>query len=59
MFEIKNFHKNVFVEGNILFDTDMEVSYTDIVAFSTFDKNNYSSKYTFPRVFLYLISNMG
>lgn len=40
MFAIKNYHKNVFVEGNILFDTDKEVSFTDIVTFSTFDKNN-------------------
>jgi len=42
MFEIKNFHKNVFIEGNILFDTDKDVSYTDLIAFSTFDKNNCS-----------------
>ncbi len=38
MYEIKNFHKNVLIEGNILFDTDKEVSYTDLVALSTFDK---------------------
>lgn len=44
MFEIKDFHKNYYVEGNILFDNDIDVSYTDIVAFSTFDKNN-CSKY--------------
>ena len=40
MFEIKNFHKNVFIDGNILFETDDIVSYTDIVCYSTFKKND-------------------
>jgi hypothetical protein len=38
MFETRDFHKNVFIDGNILFDTDKEVSYLDIVAFSNAGK---------------------
>ena len=34
MFEIRDFHKNVFVDGNIIFDTDKEVSYLDLVCCS-------------------------
>lgn len=34
MFEIRDFHKNVFVDGNIIFDTDKEVSYLDLVCYS-------------------------
>ena len=33
MFETRDFHRNVLIDGNILFDTDNEVSYLDIVAF--------------------------
>lgn len=40
MFEIKKFHKDVYVDGNILFDSDKEVSYTDVVAFSTIKKED-------------------
>ena len=40
MFKIRDFHKNVFVDGNILFNSDKEVSYVDIVAYSTFDREN-------------------
>lgn len=35
MFEIKYFHEDVFIDGSIQFDTDKEVSYTDLVAYST------------------------
>ena len=38
MFETRDFHKNVLIDGNILFDTDIEVSYLDIVAFSNAGK---------------------
>ena len=38
MFEIKPFHENVFIDGYIYFDSDKEVSYTDIVSFSTMKK---------------------
>jgi hypothetical protein len=31
MFEFKDFHRNVFVEGNILLDSDKEVSYVNLV----------------------------
>lgn len=34
MFEIKNFHKDVFVDGNILFNTDKEISFTNIEAYT-------------------------
>ncbi|WP_010417807.1 hypothetical protein [Anaerophaga thermohalophila] len=39
MFEIKKFHKDVFVDGNIIFDTDKEVSYLDLVAYSNIRKD--------------------
>lgn len=46
MFEIKDFHKNVFVEGNILFDTDKEVSYVGLVEKTSLSKEqcDYSIK---------------
>lgn len=39
MFETRDFHKNVLIDGNILFDTDIEVSYLDIVFFSNMEKD--------------------
>ncbi|NLZ94884.1 MAG: hypothetical protein GX921_03545 [Bacteroidales bacterium] len=42
MFEVKNFHRNIFVDGSVIFDSDQEVSYTDIVAFSTIKKEECS-----------------
>lgn len=41
MFEIRDFHKNVFIDGNILFDADKEVSVLDIVAYSNAEKNQF------------------
>lgn len=38
MFETRDFHRNVLIDGNILFDTDNEVSYLDIVTFSNAEK---------------------
>ena len=38
MFETRDFHRNVLIDGNILFDTDIEVSYLDIVALSNAEK---------------------
>lgn len=40
MFEITGFHENVYIDGNILFDSDKEVSYTDVVAYSTIKKDD-------------------
>ena len=40
MFEIRDFHKNVYVDGNILFDSEKKVSYTDVIAFSTIKKED-------------------
>ena len=42
MFEIRDFHKNVFVDGNIIFDTDKEVSYLDLVCFSNQRKEQFT-----------------
>jgi len=42
MFEIRNFHKDVFVDGHIIFDTDKEVSYLDLVAYSNLNKNQFT-----------------
>lgn len=41
MFEIRDFHKNVFVDGNIFFDTDKEVSYLDLVCYSNQRKEQF------------------
>lgn len=41
MFEIKDYHKNVFIEGNILFDTNQEVSYLDLVCYSNLKKDQF------------------
>ena len=42
MFELRDFHKNVFVDGNIIFDTDKEVSYLDLVCFSNQRKEQFT-----------------
>lgn len=42
MFEIRDFHKNVFVDGNIIFDTNKEVSYLDLVCYSNQRKEQFT-----------------
>lgn len=41
MFKTEDFHKNVFIDGNVLFDTEKEVSYLDIVAYSNVSKDQF------------------
>ena len=46
MFEIRNFYKNVFVDGNIHFDSDIAVFYVDLVAYSTIQRDQCSQVIT-------------
>lgn len=39
MFELRKFHKNVFVDGNILFDTEKEIRYLDVVCHSSINRD--------------------
>lgn len=39
MFEIRNFHKNVYVDGSIILDTDKEVSYVSLVSLTDLTKD--------------------
>lgn len=54
MFEIKNFHRNIYVDGNIFFDTDKEVSYVDLVCLSDINKDECSEIITTKEGCLYV-----